>query len=142
VVTEDAIRRWNPAPVLRSYRERFAFGALVAGFLLLAGLHVLNPDALIVRTNVSHAQAGHRFDAGYAASLSADAVPALVAGMAKLSPAERSEAATRILAEWFPPIYADWRAWNWSRREARRVTEENRARLLCWKAGRRCESGD
>ena len=90
---------WFAATVLRGYRERFAFGALVAGFLLLAALHVLNPDALIVRTNVALAQAGRRFDASYAASLSADAVPALVAGLAKLSPAERSKAAACILAD-------------------------------------------
>ena len=133
---------WLAATVLRGYRERFAFGALVAGFLLLAGLHVLNPDALIVRTNVALAQGGRRFDASYAIGLSADVVPALVAALPKLSPAERSEAAACILAKWFPPTYPDWRAWSWSRREARRVTEENRARLLCWKAGQRCESGD
>jgi hypothetical protein len=129
---------WFAATVLRGYRERFAFGALVAGFLLLGGLHALNPDALIVRTNLSLAQAGHRFDACYAASLSADAVPALVAGTAKLSQAERSEAATRVLAEWLPPADADWRAWSWSRREAWRVTEENGARLLGWKTANAC----
>jgi hypothetical protein len=129
---------WFAATVLRGYRERFAFGALVAGFLLLAALHLLNPDALIVRTNVALVQAGRRFDASYAASLSADAVPALVAGMAKLSQAECSAAATRVLADWQAPIHADWRAWSWSRREAWRVTEGNRSRLLGWKTANAC----
>lgn len=133
---------WFAATVLRGYRERFVFGALVAGFLLLAALHVLNPDTLIVRTNVALAQAGRRFDASYAASLSADAVPALVASLPKLSQAERSKAAACILAIWLPPIDSDWRAWNWSRRQAWRVMGANLSRLQGWKAGQRCEDCD
>src|SRR6267143_1337243 len=40
---------WFGWTVLRERRHRFAFGALVQGFAVLAGLHLLNPDALIVR---------------------------------------------------------------------------------------------
>ncbi|MGH9903050.1 MAG: DUF4173 domain-containing protein, partial [Pyrinomonadaceae bacterium] len=61
--------------LVRGERERFACGALVAGLCVLGALHALNPDRFIVRTNASLAGAGRVFDAGYAASLSADAVP-------------------------------------------------------------------
>ena len=87
---------------------------------------------------MSLAQAGRQFDTSYAASLSADAVPALVAGMATLSQAERSKAATCLLADWQDPPHPDLRAWSWSRREAWRVTEENRSRLLGWKTANAC----
>ena len=129
---------WLVVTVLRGHRARFAFGALVAGFLMLAGLHALNPDALIVRTNVALAQAGRRFDSSYATSLRADAVPALVAGMARLGPTECSAAATHVLTDWQAPIHSNWRAWSWSRHEAWRAVEENRARLLGWKTASAC----
>ena len=80
---------WFCLTVLRGHRERFAFGAMVAGFLLVATLHVINPDALIARTNLARARAGHIFDARYAARLSADAVPELVAGLPDLNPQDR-----------------------------------------------------
>ena len=133
---------WFAATVLRAKREHFAFGAPAAGFLLLAALHLLNPDALIVQTNVALAQAGRRFDAGYAASLSGDALPPLVDALPKLSPAERSQAAACILARWLPPRDSDWRAWSWSRREASRVTGANLSRLQGWKAGQQRGSCD
>ncbi len=47
---------WFCLTVLRGHRERFAFGAMVAGFLLIATLHVVNPDALIARTNMARAR--------------------------------------------------------------------------------------
>ena len=65
---------WFALTVLRDRRERFAFGALLSAFGLIAALHVLNPDAAIVRANAALARAGHSFDVDYALSLSADAV--------------------------------------------------------------------
>lgn len=70
--------------VLRDRRDRFAFGALATGFLAVATLNVINPDARIVRTNVARHEAGKQFDAAYLASLSADAVPALTAAFPKV----------------------------------------------------------
>lgn len=69
-------------------RRQFAFGALIAALALLAGLNLLNPDAFIARTNLARAQAssGPRLDTEYLTrTLSADAVPALLAGMERLS---------------------------------------------------------
>lgn len=69
---------WLVATVLQGRRTRFAWGAAVAGWLVLGALHLVNPDALIVTVNATR----HRpFDASYAAELSADAVPPLLAAM-------------------------------------------------------------
>jgi hypothetical protein len=69
---------WLVATVLRGRRTRFAWGAVVAGWLVLGALHLVNPDALIVTVNAAR---NRPFDASYAAELSADAVPPLLAAM-------------------------------------------------------------
>ena len=116
---------WFGLTVLRGHRERFAYGAMVAGFLLIAVLHCLVPDALIARTNLARAQAGRKFDARYAASLSADAVPELVAGMPLLNPQDRCTVAQRLLQRWSPPENPDWRSWSRSRSRAWQAVREN-----------------
>ena len=108
---------WFVLTVLRGRRERFTFGAAVAGFCLIAGLHVLSPDALIVRVNAARAAHGKPFDADYAASLSGDAVPALVAAVPSLPPVSQQEIAARLLPLWSTHT-SDWRSWNWGRQSA------------------------
>jgi hypothetical protein len=115
---------WFIATVLRGRREQFAYGALVVGFLMVATLHVINPDALIVRVNVAHARAGRGFDADYAASLSADAVPALMESLPVLNAEDQRIVAIRVLDSWLVSEPADWRTWNWARSDARRVVRE------------------
>lgn len=112
---------WLAWTVLRGARARFAFGALVQGLAVLAGLHLVNPDALISRVNVSHAaRTAAAFDAAYAAGrLSADAVPALLDALPRLDPPARSAVATRLIARWGAPSTRDWRSWNWSDHHAR-----------------------
>jgi hypothetical protein len=58
-----------------------------------------------------------RFDAQYAASLSADAVPALLAVMPKLSEADRCQAAWQLAERWDGKD-ADRRAWSQGRSRA------------------------
>ena len=120
---------WYLATVLRGRRERFAFGALLAGFLVLALLDAANPDALIVRTNAARARAGVPFDARYAASLSADAAPALIEALPVMDERERPRVARRLLARWSPPANHDWRAWNWGRERAWAAVGAHRAEL-------------
>lgn len=120
---------WFCLTVLRGRRERFAFGALVGGLAVLAALHALNPDGFIVRTNLDRAQAGHALDGVYVMSLSADAVPALIAGLPAMNEKERRMAADQILRRWTPPARTDWREWNWSRARARRMVSEHRDSL-------------
>jgi hypothetical protein len=116
---------WFVATALRGRREQFACGALVAGLMVIATLHVINPDALIVRVNVAHAQAGRIFDAHYAASLSADATPALMESLPALNENDRRIVAASILTDWPSDESADWRSWNWARAERRQVVLDN-----------------
>ena len=105
--------------VLRGQRQHFAFGAVVAAFALIVGLHIVNPDAQIVRTNAARMP---QFDTDYVLSLSADAIPALVAVLPGLPPATQAEVTTKLL-----PLYShnadDWRSWNWGRFSASRAVQ-------------------
>jgi len=120
---------WFALTVLSGRRKRFAFGAMVAGFLLIIVLQALNSDAFIARTNLARAKAGRSFDARYATRLSADAVPELVAALPNLNPQDRCTVASGILKRWAFPQASDWRAWNWSRARAAQVVRENHASL-------------
>lgn len=124
-----AVFVWFAATVLRGRRERFAFGALAAGWAGIVVLHALNPDAMIVRVNAARSGGAERFDVGYATSLSADAVPALLAVLPTLAPAERCGAASRILKRWTRTEGADWRVWNGGRARAIREVRRRRAEL-------------
>ena len=106
---------WLGARLIRERRRRFAPGALVAGYVALTGLHVINPDALIVRVNMSRATT-RAFDARYATSLSADAIPALVAGLPRLDPVARCQAEQGLRRRWLriDESKHDWRSDNWA----------------------------
>ncbi|HEV8304849.1 MAG TPA: DUF4173 domain-containing protein [Gemmatimonadales bacterium] len=114
---------WLGWTVLRGRRQRFAFGALVQGFAVLTGLHVLNPDAFIVRTNLTRPAAERPFDAKYAISLGADAVLPLLDALPTLGTQEGCAVARGLLNRWDVDA-ADWRTWNWSRSRARRLVRE------------------
>jgi hypothetical protein len=122
---------WFALTVLRGERERFAYGALVAALAIVGALHVLNPNALIVRTNATLAREHRVFDAAYSASLGADAVPALLEALPGLRPHERSEVAARLL-EQATSERSDWRSWNWSRSRARNAIAANESMLKEW----------
>ncbi|HWE83039.1 MAG TPA: DUF4153 domain-containing protein [Gaiellaceae bacterium] len=85
---------WLLATVLRGQSRRFATGAVVAGFAATIALNVLDPDALIARTNLARPH----IDAGYVGSLSDDAVPTLLARLPSLAPPLRSKLAAALLA--------------------------------------------
>ncbi|MGH9334553.1 MAG: DUF4153 domain-containing protein [Vicinamibacteria bacterium] len=120
---------WFGATVLRDRRKRFmagALGALMGSVLILAAM---NPDATIIRANAARianradgaAEERSRpaFDARYAASLSADAVPVLLELTPRLDPWQRCVVAEGLLADRGPEKTPDWRTWNLSRRRAR-----------------------
>jgi hypothetical protein len=118
---------WFAATVLRGQRERFAFPALVSAFAFIAILIVVSPDRWIARTNLARAGTApiaadsSTVDAHYLASLSADAVPTLVAALPGLAPESRCVLARSLLRRWGPdPKQAsDWRHWNWAVARAR-----------------------
>lgn len=105
---------WFVGTVLRGKRNHFAFGAVVAAFVLIVGLHIINPDAQIVRTNAARVVQTHQFDAAYAASLSADAVPDLVSALPSLPPDVQKDVSARLWPLWSASA-DDWRSWNWGR---------------------------
>ena len=107
---------WLGVRLIRRRRRRLAPGALIAGYVTLTGLHVVNPDALIVRVNMSRVTT-KPFDAGYATSLSADAIPALVAGLPKLDAVTRCRVEQRLRRRWLAideSTPRDWRSANWA----------------------------
>ena len=111
---------WFAWTALRGERRRFAFGALVQGFATLGVLHLVNPDALIVRTNLARPVSERPFDGWYAASLSADAVPVLLEALPRLAPEARCAVSAGLLAQRGDLEHDDWRNWNLSRARARR----------------------
>jgi hypothetical protein len=117
---------WFLATVTRGRRRHFAFGALLSGMVVIGGLNVLNPDAFVVDTNAhfGHLEAHvgrdqQAFDRRPLASLSADAVPSLVAALPSLTP-EAQRAITEGLRTQFSSPTDDWRSYNASRAEAYR----------------------
>jgi hypothetical protein len=123
-----AVFAWFCWTVLRGRRERFAFGAVTAAVETIVLLHVANPDALIVRVNAARQQAAVRFDALYAASLSGDAVPALLRRLNAVPADGRCPVATRLLRDWSGED-EDWRAWSLGRSRAVRAVRARSAEL-------------
>lgn len=132
-----AVLAWLAVTVLRGRGERFATGAVVAVLVGLMALHALNPAAVVAQANLRHYRATGRFDAAYAASLGAGAVPALLAGLAGLPPDAQQVLAEALLSRWGSPPPGDWRSWNWDEARARRLVDAQRQALAQAAGGRR-----
>ncbi|NOT63497.1 MAG: DUF4173 domain-containing protein [Acidobacteria bacterium] len=120
---------WFIATVLRGQRERFATGAVIAGLCIIAALHILNPDNLIARVNLARARDGRHTDIPYTVSLSADSVPALVAGLNGLSATDQQQLRTRLRERDWSGGATGWRSWNWSRVRAYQLVQSLTAPL-------------
>lgn len=127
-----AVLVWFAATVLRGRRERFAWGAAVAGFVTVVALHAVNPSEQIVRSNLARAQTVGRFDSAYNVSLGDDAVPALVSSIHTLHPRDRNYVAHRLVTDARAHDAHDWRSWNLGRWRARRAVREHEATLTEW----------
>jgi hypothetical protein len=117
---------WFSLTVLRGTREQFAWGALWSAFFMIATLHLFNPDDFIVRTNVQLMNQGRQFDSSYAASLSDDAVPALIEAMPAMDMEKQCNVRWK-LGHRFEQAQQenDFRTWNWSRSTARKEMTQN-----------------
>jgi hypothetical protein len=123
---------WLAATVLRGRRDIFGFGALGAGVSTVALLFVINPDAIVARTNVARmasADASVRFDVAYATSLSADAVPVLIDALPALPADVQCPLARHLLRRWPPDRERSLRSWSWSAARASDAVREHEARL-------------
>ena len=132
LVWMGAVLLWLAATVLRGRRDGFAFGALTSGLATVALLFIINPDAVIARTNVARmtsADTPVRFDVAYATSLSADAVPVLIDALPVLPRHIQCPLARRMLQRWPPDGDRPIRRWNWSAARASNAVRAHEARL-------------
>jgi hypothetical protein len=120
---------WFVLTEWRGTLDRFASGAVLAGFLVLAGLNAVNPDGLIARTNIARATEGARFDAPYLARLSLDAVPTLAAHWQDLSIDDRCVLRRGVMSH--ASATDDWREWTWSAWRASRAARTLPAAEAC-----------
>jgi hypothetical protein len=68
-------------------RRRWFVGvSAICALVLLVGLNVVNPEALVVGLNVDRANQTHKIDAQYFQELSSDAAPAILASRSRLDP--------------------------------------------------------
>jgi Domain of unknown function (DUF4173) len=111
---------WFVLTVLRARRDRFAFGALIAGFVAIFAINVMNPDALIASTNIDRMEAGKRFDAYYLTTLSADAAPVLLEFLPEIGDKRLGKDYTveEAIVDRWDSKEPDWRTWNLSRSRA------------------------
>jgi hypothetical protein len=115
---------WFSATVLRGRRGLFAVGAVVAGFAATAILNVVNPDALIARTNLDRP----RVDVAYLGDLSDDAVPVLLDRLPTLRADLRKSLAFELLER--SDRRADWRSFNLARARASKLLAQHREELV------------
>lgn len=102
---------WMLLTTLAGRPQRFAFGSFIAGLLTIFCVNLLNPDALIVRTNLAKPNA----DVAYLRTLSDDAVVTMN-GMAGSIPAPRREAVQKLIEERRLALAtSDWREMNLAR---------------------------
>jgi hypothetical protein len=135
---------WLALTVLRFRPAPFAMGMVASGFVVLFTLNVLNPDALVARSNLARVGTERTGAAGtdprYIASLGGDAAPALVSaltasdatvGMA--APGERCAAAQSLLDRWTGQRAArmdhSWTQGNVARKRAARAVRDREAEL-------------
>lgn len=105
-----ALLLWFALTVLTGKRHRFAAGVLTTAIATVVVLHAINPDALIVETNLARAREGRRaLDAEYLMDLSDDATPAILANARAFPDLKPLLGKERTLG---------WRTWNLARARA------------------------
>jgi len=100
-----------------SRRRWFVGATLATAAAVLLGLNFVNPEALVVSLNTSHARTAHKIDGDYLAQLSSDATPALLASRSAIDPAlwgQLNQAACAGARTYSPRLGA----FNWSDSQA------------------------
>ncbi len=115
------------ATTLRGRANRFAPVTLLATVIWVALLNIVNLEAMVVRVNVARVERGESFDVAYHATLSADALPALIAAAPRLAPTDCQGLNDALTKSWTERLAhpetggKDWRssslplvrAWAW-----------------------------
>lgn len=114
---------WLAITALRGASQRFAGGFLVAWAAWLGLLNIANPERIIVDANLARIEKSQPIDLGHLAQLHGDAVPAIAAGLDRLTPADRYELLRRLRTKDFSDE-GDWRAWHVARSRAERLLSE------------------
>jgi hypothetical protein len=128
---------WFGFTVLRGRRDRFAFGGLVTGFVLIGALQVIDPAGRAARHNLD--RIGElEVDADYLTTLGSDAAPLLITHLDQLPEEAQCVAASRLLRRWGPERPADWRSFNWSESRARDAVNDDLATLRRLSAREAC----
>jgi hypothetical protein len=105
---------------VRADRHWLPGAALTAGLVVLFGLNVVNPEALVARHNLDRMADGREVDAEYLAEgLALDAVPTIVDRLPALDPATQDDLRARIGC---PTPGDGWAGWNASRSAAADAT--------------------
>ena len=135
---------WLVLTVLRSRPRTFAVGLVVSGFATLFTLNVINPDALVARSNLARDDAGRTGAAGtdlrYLATLGGDAMPMLVTALiAPPTSADTAVAGARCAAakivvdhwtgERRAKMSRNWTQWNAARWQAAKEVRAHEAEL-------------
>lgn len=110
---------WFGLTVLRNQANRFAWGALWTALLVVGGLHVLNPDDLVVRVNTNLMKQGRAYDAHYLTNLSDDAVPAMLEALPAMTFEQQCVIRNEMLFRLKKDETGDFRSFNLSRWTAR-----------------------
>jgi hypothetical protein len=121
---------WMAWTVVRSRPRLFVTGALVAGFVATLALNVVDPDALIARTNLDRPP----IDVAYLGGLSDDAVPVLLERLPALEPRLRAPLAAALLER--RDSSGGVVGWNRSRSRADELLQRQHALLVELAAGR------
>ena len=114
---------WFGWTILRGRRARFGVGLLIISAGWIAALNVLDPEVVVVRVNLARALEGHEFDTEYHGSLSADAVPTLIAAAGELPATACADLMHRLGPRWLYQATQDpdWRRWTLPASRAVRV---------------------
>ncbi len=114
--------------VLRKQRA-FAVAVLLVALGFAATLSLMNVDRFITRANIQRAELGYEFDIPYLASLSEDAVPALLDEYSQLDLATQPDLADQVAAALAChaarhenySTNLPWQSCNWSRSRANQI---------------------
>lgn len=116
---------WLAYAILRGQLRSFAYGFLLSGYAAAFLLQAASPDALIVRANLARSQEGKAFDATYAASLGADAIPELAEALPYLPPATRMNLIGELGRQHQAIERRTFRGWTWGSSAAIDALEES-----------------